>query len=164
MEEKNLGQFIEEAAAVGIDFGTTNTCICIWDKGQVSAVQNAVGETTTSSVVSFGATGYSVGGKDASNDDIGDVTDCSEIFNLKRLLGVEYKSTGRILRGSPFVIVKDAQHRHKYQVHYKGEKRSFYPEQISALIHVLRKVKSDAENRLGKLIKKLGASRKIFNH
>lgn len=136
------------APAIGIDLGTTNSCVALWDNGKSVIIPNAANETTTPSVVSFGYTGYSIG--DGNN--IGVVPINSEIFNAKRIFGANVKEANNIGQNSPFIFVGDAKNRPKYKVEFKGEHRSFYPEQISAL--VLRKMKKDAEDRLQKMVKK----------
>lgn len=140
---------MEPAPAVGIDLGTTNSSIAIWKDGKVEIVLNSSNEATTPSIVSFGLVGYSVGG---GGMDIGEVPIFSEIFNAKRLMGVDFKEAISLSEYSPFVIVNDGQNRPKYQVNFKEKKHLFYPEQISALI--LRKIKNDAEVRLGQMIEK----------
>lgn len=140
---------MEIAPAVGIDLGTTNSCIACWLNGQVEVISNGLNETTTPSVVSFGSENYSVGEQTST---IGDVTISSEIFNTKRLLGYSFTEAKMISEDTPFILIDDGKNRAKYEVDFKKEKHSFYPEQISAL--VLRKIKKDAEDRLGKVIKK----------
>lgn len=140
---------MEIAPAVGIDLGTTNSSIAIWKDGKVEVILNSSNETTTPSIVSFGSLGYTVG---SGGMDIGEVPISSEIFNAKRLLGNDFKEAISLLEYAPFVIGNDGQNRPKYEVNFKGNKQSFYPEQISALI--LRKMKKDAEVRIGQLIKK----------
>lgn len=140
---------MQVAPAVGIDLGTTNSTIAIWKDGKIEVVLNSSNETTTPSIVSFGSLGYSVG---SGGMDIGEVPTFSEIFNAKRFLGVDFKEAISLSEFTPFAIVNDGQNRPKYQVNFKGKKHSFYPEQISALI--LRKMKKDAEARLGQMIEK----------
>lgn len=136
------------APAVGIDLGTTNSCISIFNNGKTDVISNCTNEATTPSIIKFGSMGYSVG----NEGNIGDIPICSEIFNAKRLFGADMREAKSLSKGSPFVLVNDGQNRPKYQVEFKGKKHTFYPEQISAL--VLRKIKSDAEDRLGKKIEK----------
>lgn len=140
---------MEIAPAVGIDLGTTNSCMAYWVDGQVEVILNTLNETTTPSVVSFGSENYSVGERTST---IGDVTISSEIFNAKRLLGASFMEAKMLTENSPFKMIDDGKNRAKYQVYFKKENHTFYPEQISAL--VLRKMKKDAEERLGKVIKK----------
>lgn len=137
-----------EAPAVGIDLGTTNTCVAIWENGKAVVIINSSNETTTPSVVSFGSSGFSVG----NNSDIGDTTIYSEIVYAKSLFGADFNRAKMIANSWPFVLVNDGKNRPKYEVDFKRKKRTFYPEQISAL--VLRKIKYDAEKQLGRVIKK----------
>lgn len=110
---------MEAAPAVGIDLGTTNTCITIFNDRNAEVILNSANETTTSSIVIFGSTGYSIG---SNGNNIGDVSISSEIFNSKRFLGTNMKVAKNMSKSSPFVFVNDGQNRPKYQVDFKGKK------------------------------------------
>ena len=131
---------------IGIDLGTTNSCVAIMDGTQAKVLENAEGKRTTPSVVGFGdekLTGDPAKRQAVTNPD-------ATIFAAKRLIGRKFdgESVQKDIQTSPFKIVKadngDA------WVQAKGEKYS--PSQISAF--VLQKMKETAEKYLGQAVTK----------
>lgn len=130
---------MSEGLAIGIDLGTTNTCLAVWQNGKVNVIQNSSKQTTTLSCVSFGSSGYFVGSLGADS-----------IFEAKRIIGKNYVTAKNYAKYWPFDVVDDGNNIPKYEVKIQNQLRQLYPVQISALI--LKKVKDDAESQLGQKI------------
>jgi len=137
----------KEELAVGIDLGTTYSCVGVWRNNSVDIIANDMGERTTPSYVSFNATERLVG-QAAKNQ-------CARnpentVFDAKRLIGRKF--TDSIVQADmklwPFAVKQGSQGRPVIEVNFKGEKRQFFPEEISSM--VLQKMRSTAESYLGK--------------
>lgn len=136
----------KEAPAIGIDFGTTNSCAAIWRGGKIDIILNSEKESLTPSLVRFGTNTCYVG------SDKGNVCVANEIFNTKCLIGHDFNEIKEMTIDWPLVFINDGKGRPMHQVQFQGETREFYPEQICALI--LKKMKKDAEGWLGLSVKK----------
>lgn len=137
----------KEELAVGIDLGTTYSCVGVWRNNSVDIIANDMGERTTPSYVSFNDTERLVG-QAAKNQ-------CARnpentVFDAKRLIGRKF--TDSIVQADmklwPFDVKAGSQGRPVIEVTFKGEKRQFFPEEISSM--VLQKMRSTAESYLGK--------------
>ncbi len=132
--------------AIGIDLGTTYSCVAVCLNGKVEVIPNE-GERTTPSVVSFTDNNRLIG-IGAKNLITKNYT--NTIYDCKRLIGRKF--TDKIVQDDmkhwPFTVKKDNQvDRPVIEVTYKKEKKTFYPEEISAMI--LTKLKKAAEEFLG---------------
>ena len=131
---------------IGIDLGTTNSCVSLMEGTQAKVIENAEGKRTTPSVVAFGD--EKLVGEPAKRQAVSNPA--NTIFAAKRLIGRKFDgdSVQKDIQTSPFKIIKadngDA------WVQGKGEKYS--PSQISAF--VLQKMKETAEKYLGQEVKK----------
>jgi len=149
-EEKKI-----DGPVIGIDLGTTYSCVGIYKNGQVEIIPNDQGNRITPSYVSFSldaddAAESKLVGEAAKN--LATVYPEQTLFDIKRLIGRRYKdksvqSDKKLL---PYEIV-DKQGKPYVQVLVKGEKKTLSPEEISAM--VLGKMKETAENFLGKDVK-----------
>ena len=128
---------------IGIDLGTTNSCVAILDGGKAKVIENAEGDRTTPSIIAYTQDGEILVGQPAKRQAVTNPT--NTLFAIKRLIGrrFEDKEVQRDLDIMPYKIVKadngDA------WVAAKGEKMA--PPQISA--EVLKKMKKTAEDYLG---------------
>ena len=136
---------------IGIDLGTTYSCVAYWDNDHVEIIPNEDGCNTTPSWVAFTDTEVLVG-ENAKMQAAGNPT--NTLFDIKRLLGKRHSddTVQDDLNNFPFEVVPDKNDIPTINVQYKGQPKSFKPEQISAL--VLEKMKKIAEDRLGKRVKK----------
>ena len=134
--------------AVGIDLGTTYSCVGIFQHGKVEIIANEYGNRTTPSYVAFSDIERLIG--DSAKNQVA-MNPSNTVFDAKRLIGRRYDDP--IVHSDmiywPFTIINDAG-RPKIQVEYKGEKRNFYAEEISSMF--LRKMKEIAEAYLGKTV------------
>jgi heat shock protein 1/8 len=136
---------------IGIDLGTTYSCVAYWQDDHVEIISNENGSNTTPSWVSFDENEILVGDyakKQATRNPSG------TIFGVKRLMGKRYSDDDvqQDLDSYPYKVHPDKYDIPTIKVNYKGEERSLKPEQISALI--LEKMKNIAEAKLGKRVKK----------
>lgn len=137
------------APAVGIDLGTTYSCVGVWQHGKVEIIANDQGNRTTPSYVAFTDTERLIG--DAAKNQVA-MNPQNTIFDAKRLIGRKYDDP-KIqddLKHWPFKVVNDCG-KPKIQVEYKAEVKLFAPEEISSM--VLTKMKETAEAFLGSKVK-----------
>ncbi len=134
---------------LGIDLGTTNSCMSVMEGGEPVVIPNAEGARTTPSIVAFTKTGERLVGQAAKRQAV--TNPKNTIFSAKRLIGRKFSEVQDIIKTLPYKVVegKNGDAAIECQVGDKTER--FAPEQISAM--VLAKLKADAEAYLGEEIK-----------
>jgi heat shock protein 1/8 len=137
------------AVAIGIDLGTTTTCLGIWQNDRVEIIANDQGNRTTPSYVSFTKDERLIG--DAAKQ-LSATNPTNTVFDAKRLIGRRFNdpTVQSDRKNWPFKVV-DADGKPKIEVEYKEETKQFLPEEISAM--VLSKMKQMAEGYLGHEVK-----------
>jgi len=135
--------------AVGIDLGTTYSCVGIWQNDRVEIIANDQGNRTTPSYVAFTDTERLIG--DAAKNQCA-MNPTNTIFDAKRLIGRKFNDpvVQSDMKHWPFKLVDD-KGTPKLQVTYKGEEKTFAAEEVSSM--VLTKMKETAEAFTGKDIK-----------
>jgi len=138
-----------KSAAIGIDLGTTYSCVGVFQHGKVEIIANDQGNRTTPSYVAFTDTERLIG--DAAKNQVA-MNPTNSIFDAKRLIGRKYNDStvATDMKHWPFKVV-NASGKPKLQVEYKNEEKQFTPEEISAM--VLVKMKETAEAYLGHSVK-----------
>ncbi|KAH0813811.1 hypothetical protein GEV33_008980 [Tenebrio molitor] len=134
-----------KSPAIGIDLGTTYSCVGVWQHGKVEIIANDQGNRTTPSYVAFTDTERLLG--DAAKNQVA-MNPSNTVFDAKRLIGRKYDDPKiqQDLKHWPFKVISDGG-KPKIQVDYKGEIKKFAPEEISSM--VLTKMKETAEAYLG---------------
>ncbi|CAL9091482.1 unnamed protein product [Musa textilis] len=140
----------EKEKAIGIDLGTTYSCVGVWMNDRVEIIPNDQGNRTTPSYVAFTDTERLVG--DAAKNQVA-MNPNNTVFDAKRLIGRRYSdpSVQSDMKLWPFRIVPGPGDKPLIVVTYKGEEKRFTPEEISSM--VLSKMREVAEAFLGQTIK-----------
>ncbi|MCP4729213.1 MAG: molecular chaperone DnaK [Roseibacillus sp.] len=136
------------AKILGIDLGTTNSCMAVMEAGEPIVLENSEGARTTPSVVAFAKGGERLVGQAAKRQAV--TNPRNTIFSAKRLIGRKFAELTEEDRKLPYVIVEAANGDAHIEVEVDGEKKTYSPQEISAM--VLAKMKSDAEAKLGEAI------------
>ncbi|AEJ62171.1 Chaperone protein dnaK [Spirochaeta thermophila DSM 6578] len=126
---------------IGIDLGTTNSCVAVMEGNEPVVIANSEGQRTTPSVVAFLPNGERLVGQPAKNQMITNPE--NTIYSIKRFMGRQYSEVGEEIRMVPYKVTQDS--RGAVRVEVLGKQYS--PEEISAAI--LQKMKKTAEDYLG---------------
>merc|ERR1711931_513349 len=139
---------MSKAQAVGIDLGTTYSCVGVFQHGKVEIIANDQGNRTTPSYVGFTDTERLIG--NAAKNQVA-MNPINTVFDAKRLIGRKFsdQAVQTDMKQWSFTVVDDDT-KPKVQVEYKGETKTFFPEEISSM--VLLKMKETAEAYLGKTV------------
>src|SRR5437879_6000608 len=138
MEERTMSKVI------GIDLGTTNSCMAVIEGGEPTVIPNAEGGRTTPSVVAFTKDGQRLVGAPAKRQQV--TNPDSTIFSIKRFMGRKYDEVSEEMKIVPYEVVKGPND----DVRVKAAGKEYAPPEISAMI--LQKLKADAESYLGEQV------------
>ena len=138
-----------EKVAIGIDLGTTYSCVGVWKNNNVEIIANDQGNRTTPSYVGFTDSERLIG--NAAKNQVSMNTD-NTVFDAKRLIGRKFSDPQiqKDMEHWPFRVRADENDKPIITVEYKGEDKDMKPEEVSAMI--LTKMKQVAENFLGKTV------------
>ena len=136
------------AKILGIDLGTTNSCMAVMEAGEPVVLENSEGARTTPSVVAFAKGGERLVGQAAKRQAV--TNPRNTIFSAKRLIGRKFAELTEEDKKLPYTIVEAANGDAHIEVEVDGEKKAYSPQEISAMI--LGKMKADAEAKLGESI------------
>ncbi|MBK9945189.1 MAG: molecular chaperone DnaK [Kouleothrix sp.] len=131
------------AKIVGIDLGTTNSCVAVMEAGDAVVIPNAEGNRTTPSVVAFTKNGERLVGQTAKRQ--ATINPENTFFSIKRFIGRNYDETNVEREMVPFKVSKGS--RADVRIHSSQTSKEYAPQEISAM--VLQKLKADAEAYLG---------------
>src|SRR4051795_431510 len=132
------------AKTIGIDLGTTNSCMAVLEGGEPAVIPNAEGGRTTPSVVAFTKDGQRLVGAPARRQQVTNPT--NTIFSIKRFMGRKFDEVTEEMTIVPYEVVKGAND----DVRVEAEDKQYAPPEISAMI--LQKLKADAEAFLGESV------------
>ena len=136
------------AKVLGIDLGTTNSCMAVIEGGEPAVLENSEGKRTTPSVVAFTKTGDRLVGEAAKRQAV--TNSRNTIYSIKRFMGRKFDEVQEEVKRVPYKVVRAANGDAAVEVEVDGKPKRFSPPEISAMI--LGKLKADAETRLGEKI------------
>jgi molecular chaperone DnaK len=136
------------AKVLGIDLGTTNSCMAIMEGGEPVVLENSEGRRTTPSVVAFTKTGERLVGEAAKRQAV--TNSRNTVYSIKRFMGRKFDEVQEEAKRVPYKVVRAANGDVAVEVEVDGKPKAFSPPEISAMI--LAKLKADAEMRLGEKI------------
>ncbi len=129
---------------IGIDLGTTNSCVAVMENGSPVVIQNSEGGRTTPSIVGFTAKGDRIVGQPAKNQMV--TNPKNTVYSVKRLIGHRFSELQGEATKLPYTVIDNGSDC-RVQIEQNGEKKQFSPQEISAFI--LQKMKKTAEDYLG---------------
>ncbi len=135
---------------LGIDLGTTNSCMAVMEGGESVVIPNREGARTTPSVVAFTKTGERLVGQAAKRQAV--TNPKNTVYSVKRFIGRKFSEVQDEIKNFPYKIVKGDNDGVAIECDVNGKTERFTPEQISAM--VLQQLKSDAETYLGEKVTK----------
>jgi molecular chaperone DnaK len=133
---------------LGIDLGTTNSCMAVMEGGEPVVLENSEGARTTPSVVGFAKNGERLVGQAAKRQAV--TNPQNTVFSVKRFMGRKFAEVQDELKRVPYKVVEAPNGDAHIEVEVNGEKKRFSPPEVSAMI--LAKLKADAEAKLGEKI------------
>jgi molecular chaperone DnaK len=136
------------AKVIGIDLGTTNSCMAVMEGGEPMVLENSEGKRTTPSVVAFTKTGERIVGDAAKRQAV--TNPKNTVYSVKRFMGRKFDEVQEELKRVPYKVVRASNGDAAVEVEIDGKPKQFTPPEISAMI--LGKLKADAETRLGEKI------------
>lgn len=129
---------------IGIDLGTSTSCVSVFEGGKPTVIVNAEGKRTTPSIVSFGKDGERKIGEAAKRQAV--TNPKNTVYEIKRFMGEKYNECEQEVKRVPYSVVNDGGYP---KVDIEG--RKYTPQEISAII--LQKMKKTAEDYLGEDVK-----------
>jgi len=129
---------------IGIDLGTTNSCVAVMEGGEPKVIQNAEGNRTTPSVVAFTKDGERLIGQAAKRQAV--TNPDKTVSSIKRFMGRKHNEVGEEIKEVAYNVVKGENNLAQVQI----EDKSYTPQEISAM--VLQKMKQTAEEYLGEKV------------
>jgi L1 cell adhesion molecule like protein len=134
---------------VGIDLGTTYSCVGVWQNDRVEIIANSMGNKTTPSYVSFNGNERLIGEAAKS---MSAMNPENTVFDAKRLIGRKFSdaSVQSDMKHWPFKVVRGPEDKPMIEVQYMGETKQFSAEEISSMI--LTEMKNTAEAYLGEKV------------
>jgi molecular chaperone DnaK len=136
------------AKILGIDLGTTNSCMSVMDGGEATVLENSEGKRTTPSVVAFGKGGERLVGDAAKRQAV--TNPANTIYSAKRFIGRKFNEVKEESKRMPYNVVSGSNGDAAIEVEVGGEKKAYSPQELASM--VLAKLKADAEMRLGESI------------
>nr|BDT62376.1 MAG: MjHSP70-2-like protein [Melicertus latisulcatus majanivirus] len=139
----------QKSPIIGIDLGTTYSCVAVFQNGKIEVIANDQGNRTTPSYVAFNDIERLIG--EAAKNQAG-TNPVNTVFGAKRIIGMNYDDpiVNEEKKNWPFEVI-DSMGKPKISVTYKDEQKTYFPEEISSM--VLSKMKETAEAYLGTTVK-----------
>src|SRR6202045_4487503 len=137
---------------LGIDLGTTNSCMAVMEGGEPVVIENSEGARTTPSIVAFAKSGERLVGQAAKRQAVTNAQ--NTVFSIKRFMGRKFEEVQDEAKRVPYKVVKASTGDAHVEVAVGGEGKTFSPPEISAMI--LAKLNATAESKLGAKITQAG--------
>ena len=136
------------AKVLGIDLGTTNSCMAVMEGGEPLVLENSEGKRTTPSVVAFAKNGERLVGDAAKRQAV--TNPRNTVYSIKRFMGRKFDEVQEEIKRVPYKVVRASNGDAHVEVEVEGQTKTYSPPEISAM--VLAKLRADAEMRLGETI------------
>ncbi len=136
------------AKILGIDLGTTNSCMAVMEGNEPVVLENSEGKRTTPSVVAFTKTGERLVGDAAKRQAV--TNSRNTVYSIKRFMGRKFDEVQEEIKRVPYKVVRASNGDAAVEVEAEGKTQQYSPQEVSAMI--LAKLKADAEMRLGEKI------------
>ena len=136
------------AKVLGIDLGTTNSCMAVMEGVEPLVLENSEGKRTTPSVVAFTKGGERIVGEAAKRQAV--TNPRNTVYSIKRFMGRKFDEVQEELKRVPYKVVRASNGDAWVEVEEGGQTKQYSPPEVSAMI--LGKLKADAEMRLGEKI------------
>ena len=136
------------AKVLGIDLGTTNSCMSVMEGSEPLVLENSEGKRTTPSVVAFTKSGERIVGDAAKRQAV--TNPKNTVYSIKRFMGRKFDEVQEETKRVPYKVVRASNGDAAVEIEVEGKPKLFSPPEISAMI--LGKLKTDAEMRLGEKI------------
>src|SRR5258708_14961906 len=136
------------AKVIGIDLGTTNSCMAAREVGEPNVLEDSEGKHKNPSVVAFTKSGERIVGDAAKRQAV--TNSRNTVYSIKRFMGRKYDEVQEEIKRVPYKVVRASNGDAAVEVEVGGRAKQFSPPEISAII--LSKMKADAEMRLGEKI------------
>ncbi|MGZ5569434.1 MAG: molecular chaperone DnaK, partial [Limisphaerales bacterium] len=136
------------ARVLGIDLGTTNSCMAVMEGGEPTVLENSEGKRTTPSVVAFTKSGERLVGDAAKRQAV--TNSRNTVYSIKRFMGRKFEEVQQEAKLVPYKVVRASNGDAAVEVEAEGRHKVMSPPEISAMI--LGKLKADAETRIGEKV------------
>src|SRR5213082_1734380 len=136
------------AKVIGIDLGTTNSCMAVMEGGEPLVLENSEGRRVTPSVVAFTKSGERIVGDAAKRQAV--TNSRNTVYSIKRFMGRKFDEVTEEVKRVPYKVVRAENGDAAVEVEIEGKAKQYTPAEVSAMI--LGKLKADAEMRLGEKI------------
>src|SRR5678815_4883584 len=136
------------AKVIGIDLGTTNSCMAVMEGGEPTVLENSEGRRVTPSVVAFAKSGERLVGDPAKRQAI--TNSRNTVYSIKRFMGRKFDEVQEEIKRVPYKVIRGANGDAVVEIESGGQRKQYSPTEISAMI--LSKLKADAEVRLGEKV------------
>src|SRR5438034_11186475 len=133
---------------IGIDLGTTNSCMTVMEGGEPAVLENSEGRRVTPSVVAFTKTGERLVGDAAKRQAI--TNSKNTIYSIKRFMGRKFNEVEEERKRVPYKVVSGPNSDALVEVEVEGKPKQFSPAEIPAMIQA--RLKADADLRLAELV------------
>ena len=117
---------------LGIDLGTTNSCMAVIEGGEATVLENSEGKRTTPSVVAFAKNGERLVGDSAKRQAV--TNPANTVFSAKRFIGRKHKEVAEESKRMPYKVVEGKNGDAAIEVEVEGEAKAYSPQEIASMV------------------------------